>query len=110
RASVAALPLLRRAALVTLAVINPAAVSTVHGPQAGADLAAYLARHGVPLEVVVRETDTDAGDALLGLAAERGADLLVMGCYGHTRWRELLLGGATRAVLRRATLPLLMAH
>lgn len=110
RAIEAALPLLRRAALVTLAVINPDQVYQAHGPQPGADLAIYLARHGVTLEVVVRETDGDVGQMLLGLAAETGADLLVMGCYGHTRFRELLLGGATRAVLRRMALPVLMAR
>ena len=48
--------------------------------------------------------------ALLSLAADVGADLLVMGCYGHSRMREWILGGVTRSVLRAATLPLLMAH
>lgn len=109
RAVEAALPLLRRARLVTLAVYNPSQTYRAHGPQPGADLATYLARHGVRLDVVVRETADDVGAALLALAAERGADLLVMGCYGHTRLRELLLGGATRTVLARARLPVLMA-
>jgi nucleotide-binding universal stress UspA family protein len=51
-----------------------------------------------------------AGEALLSLAADVGADLLVMGCYGHSRARELVLGGASRTVLRSMTLPVLMAH
>jgi nucleotide-binding universal stress UspA family protein len=50
------------------------------------------------------------GDALLSRAADFGADLLVMGCYGHTRSRELVLGGASRTVLQAMTLPVLMAH
>jgi nucleotide-binding universal stress UspA family protein len=50
------------------------------------------------------------GDALLSLAADTSADLLVMGCYGHTRAREWVLGGATRTVLKSMTLPVLMAH
>jgi nucleotide-binding universal stress UspA family protein len=50
------------------------------------------------------------GEALLSLASDVGADLLVMGCYGHTRTREFLLGGATRTVLESMTLPVLMAH
>lgn len=109
RAIAAALPLLGRAALVTLAVFNPRASYGAHGEPPGADLAGYLARHGVKLDVVVREAD-DAGEALLSLAAERAADLLVMGCYGHARWRELLLGGVTRLILHRMTLPVLMTR
>ena len=50
------------------------------------------------------------GKALLSLAAEVGADLIVMGCYGHSRARELVLGGVTRTVLESATLPVWMAH
>lgn len=110
RAVEAALPLLRQAALVTLAVFNPAGLYNAHGPLPGADLATYLARHGVRIEIVVRETDGHVSDALLGLCGETGADLLVMGCYGHARWRELLLGGVSRAILRDMTLPVLMAH
>jgi nucleotide-binding universal stress UspA family protein len=110
RAIQAALPLLRRATLATLAVFNPTLVYAAHGEQPGADLARYLARHGVQLDVVVRETADDIGDALLSLAAETGADLLVMGCYGHTRFHELLLGGATRSILKHMTLPVLMTR
>jgi nucleotide-binding universal stress UspA family protein len=47
---------------------------------------------------------------LLSEAADRGADLLVMGCYGHGRAREWVLGGATRTILQSMTLPVLMAH
>jgi len=110
RAIEAALPLLRRATLTTLAVFNPTRVYAAHGPLPGADLARYLARHGVQVEVVARETTGDIGEALLALAADTEADLLVMGCYGHTRFRELLLGGATRSVLNDMTLPVLMAR
>jgi len=110
RAIQAALPLLQRAALATLAVFNPAQVYGAHGELPGADLAGYLARHGIKVDVVVRETNGEVGDALLSLAAEVGADLLVMGCYGHTRFRELLLGGATRSILKSMTLPVLMTR
>jgi nucleotide-binding universal stress UspA family protein len=108
RALLAALPLLRRATLSTLAIFNPVQVYDAHGQLAGADMATCLARHGVKLDVVARDTDGDVGEALLTLAADIGADLLVMGCYGHTRLREMLLGGATRSVLRSMTLPVLM--
>ena len=50
------------------------------------------------------------GNALLSWAGDIGADLLVMGAYGHTRVRELLLGGATRTILNSMTVPVLMSH
>lgn len=109
RAIEAALPLLRRAARVTLAVFNPSQVYGAHGELPGADMARYLARHGVGPDVVVRDTAAAVGDALLSLAREIDADLLVMGCYGHTRLRELLIGGVTRDILNKMTLPVLMA-
>jgi len=52
----------------------------------------------------------EVGEALLSLAAEQQADLLVMGAYGHPRWREIVLGGVTRRVLQSMTLPVFMAH
>jgi nucleotide-binding universal stress UspA family protein len=110
RAIEAALPLLRQARLATLAVFNADTVYAAHGQEPGADLARFLTRHGVNVEVVVRETGSDVGDALLALGAEIGADLLVMGCYGHTRFRELLLGGTSRSILTRMNLPVLMTR
>jgi len=110
RAITAALPLLKRAGKVGLVVFNPGERPDTHGEQPGADMALYLSRQGVPVEVMVRETSIDVGDAMLSLCADEGADLLVMGAYGHTRFRELLLGGATRQILDSMTLPVLMAH
>ena len=110
RAIAGALPLLRRAVNVRLAIFNPSERPDAHGEQPGADIALYLSRQGVPVEVLTRDTQTDAGDALLSLCADEGADLLVMGAFGHTRFRELLLGGATRQILDSMTLPVLMAH
>lgn len=110
RAIEAAIPLLQRARLVTLAVCNPDEVYGAHGPQPGADMAHFLARHDIRVEVVVRDAVEDVGAGLLELARECEADLLVMGCYGHTRFRELLLGGTSRSVLRKMTLPVLMTR
>ena len=109
RAITCALPLLRRAANVSVAVFN-AEGAVKHGEQPGADIALYLARHQVKVEVVQKEVDIDLGNALLSLASDLGADLIVMGGYGHTRFRELLLGGVTRTVLKTMTVPVLMAH
>ncbi|MYM28060.1 Nucleotide-binding universal stress protein, UspA family [Duganella sacchari] len=112
RAVTDALPLLRRSQHVTLAVFNAQTQYGVHGEQPGADIALYLARHGVRVEVTQQHTPAglDIGNALLSLSADLGADLLVMGAYGHQRWREIVLGGVTRRVLQSMTLPVLMAH
>jgi nucleotide-binding universal stress UspA family protein len=70
-----------------------------------------LNRHGIEATYSHEGPDTGrAGEAMLSRAADFGADLLVMGCYGHARARELVLGGATRTVLAAMTLPVLMAH
>lgn len=105
-----ALPLLRRAARVTAVMLDPPPQAATAGAQAEAALAAYLGRQGVNAQVVVRGAGGDAGAALLSIASELGCGLLVMGCYGHGRMRELVLGGATRTVLASMTLPVLMAH
>jgi nucleotide-binding universal stress UspA family protein len=112
RAVTDALPLLRASARVSLAVFNPEQQQTMHGGQPGADIALYLARHGVKVEVLANAAAPagDVGNGLLSLAADCGADLLVMGAYGHMRWREVVLGGATRKVLQSMTLPVLMSH
>jgi nucleotide-binding universal stress UspA family protein len=70
----------------------------------------WLGRHGVQADVCVRRAGLDVGDALLAHANSTGADLLVMGAWGRPRWSERLLGGATRTLLLRANLPVLMAH
>lgn len=109
-----------RAAGDALALIDPAASVTVlsiarPGTQIdipGAEIAAHLARHG--LAVTAARTISDGSiseaDALLSYVADLGADLLVMGGYGHSRVRELTLGGLTRGVLQHMTLPVLMSH
>lgn len=110
RAIAAALPLLARARTVRLALVNPERETGLHSDQPGADMALYLARHGVRVEVVIERTQADAGQALLGIAAADGAGLLVTGAFGHSRYREIVLGGVTRILLERAPVPLLFAH
>ncbi|ALK97542.1 hypothetical protein AB595_14880 [Massilia sp. WF1] len=110
RAITAALPLLALAASVKLAVVNPDALSELHGEQPGADIALWLARHGARVEVVVERSRTTAGAALCGLARDCGAGLMVAGAFGHSRYREWILGGTTRELLERAPVPLLIAH
>ncbi|KQQ97138.1 universal stress protein [Massilia sp. Leaf139] len=110
RAIASALPLLARARSVRLALINPERETGLHGDEPGADMALYLARHGVPVEVLVERTEWPAGEALLRLAYDHDAGLLVSGAFGHSRYREIVLGGVTRVLLERAPLPVLFAH
>jgi nucleotide-binding universal stress UspA family protein len=106
----ASLPLLRRSAGVVVAAICPAdpADEAVQAEQA--DLMHFLARHYVNARMVVRDAWRDPGHDLLALATELDCGLLVMGCFGHTRLRELCLGGASRTVLADAGIPVLLAH
>ena len=111
RAISLALPFLLHADAVDVVVMKAAdKKEDVHGEQAGADLALFLARHQIKVDVVERQIKGDRGEALLSIAADLAADLIVMGGYGHTRFRELVLGGVTRTLLHSMTIPVLMAH
>jgi nucleotide-binding universal stress UspA family protein len=102
----ASLPLLRKAASVHLVEIEDRTLRTYS--EQGAH---YLSRHGIDAHVVRRGADSgDAGGAILKVAEEVGASLLVMGAYGHSRTVEFLLGGATQAALSNSRIPLLLAH
>jgi nucleotide-binding universal stress UspA family protein len=110
RTITAAIPLLRRAQLVQVAVLNPRRQPQAHGAAPGSDIALYLARHGIKVEVVQRETEQDIGDALLSLASDLQSDLIVVGGYGHVRFREIMLGGVTEQMLQEMPVPVLMSH
>lgn len=107
-----ALPFLKEARQVTLVTIGAMKGEQPGGRIPGADIASTLARHDV--RVTVRETDkasdSSVGDALLSEARSVGANLIVMGGYGHARWQEVVLGGATRTMLHAMTMPVLMSH
>jgi len=106
-----AMPLLARAEKVTVLTIDAEASPFGHGEIPGADIALHLARHGVKAEVErTVSAGIGIGNTLLSRAADYEANLLVMGAYGHSRVRELLLGGVTRTVLTSMTLPVLMSH
>ena len=103
-----ALPILQNAKEVVVMTIN-AENSADHIP--GSDISLHLARHGV--NATVNSTvskDIDIGDTLLSRASDLGVDCMVMGAYGHSRFRELVMGGATRHILRHMTVPVLMSH
>jgi nucleotide-binding universal stress UspA family protein len=106
-----ALPILVLAQAVDVVTVNPSEAPYGHGAEPGADIALHLARHGVKVEVQRIDTrEIDVANAILSHLADRGSDLLVMGAYGHSRLRELVLGGVTRTILRDMTVPVLIAH
>jgi nucleotide-binding universal stress UspA family protein len=78
------------------------------GPE---DLRAYLALHDAPAEVrTFRSRANEVAEGLLAAAKEAGADVLLIGAYGHSRRRELLMGGVTQHIIEHADLPVLMSH
>jgi nucleotide-binding universal stress UspA family protein len=106
-----ALPILERAEKVTVLAVNPRKSGSDHGDIPSADIALHLARHGVKAEASQTVSgDTDVGDIILSRISDLGADLVVMGAYGHSRMRELVMGGVTRDLLRHMTVPVLMSH
>jgi nucleotide-binding universal stress UspA family protein len=110
RAITSAIALLKRAQSVNLVVLNAGKEGDLHGEDPGADMALYLARHGIKVQVTATSAGPDDGDALLSFAADTGADLIVMGAYGHSRFREFLLGGMTRTALASSPIALWMSH
>ena len=111
RAAAEALPLLKDAATVTILVVEPKVSDSSHGPEPGADVATWLTRHGIKV-TVQRDVapDSDVGSVILSRAMDHGSDLIVMGIYGHSRLREVILGGASRTLLSSMTVPVLLAH
>jgi nucleotide-binding universal stress UspA family protein len=102
-----AMPFLERAEKVIVYSVNSPDANHI----AGADICTHLARHGVKAEAHhAVATDIEVGDTLLSAASDYGVDMVVMGAYGHSRLRELVLGGATRSLLHHMTVPVLMAH
>jgi nucleotide-binding universal stress UspA family protein len=108
RAIADALPFLERAQVVDIVIV---AEARKHDELSGADMSAHLARHGIRAEVKrVVQAELAVEDAILSYAADSGADLMVMGGYGHSRLREFILGGVTRSILQSMTIPVLMSH
>lgn len=110
RAMTAALPLLRRAGAVTIAAFTGPDAAAADLESQRPDLLRFLGHHGVTPHMLVRDPRRDPGHELLDLAAGLHCGLLVMGCYGHGKLRELCLGGASRSVLADARIPVMLAH
>jgi nucleotide-binding universal stress UspA family protein len=92
-------------------MVDPSAALRASGEEPGADIAAYLARHGINVTV---DTLPSAGRSVVQVlqqhAVDVASDVIVMGAYGHSRLRELVFGGVTRSMLEAARPPVLMAH
>ena len=105
-----AMPFLTAADSVEITVIDP----SPHGPERsdpGGALCQMLTRHGVKAEIaVLARTMPQISDILNRRATEIGADMVVMGAYGHSRFREAILGGTTRDMLEHAEVPVFLAH
>lgn len=111
RATFDALPLLENAKKIRLITVGEPTDGAGTNIIPSAEVASTLARHGLDVEVeTVSNADRHTGNAILARVAADGADLLVMGAYGHSRMREFILGGATRDVLKNMTVPVLMSH
>ncbi|WOS65382.1 universal stress protein [Sinorhizobium fredii] len=106
-----ALDLLADANSVHVTMVDPTATLRMSGGEPGADVAIYLARHGIHVTV---DTLPSAGRTVTQVlqqhAVDVAADIIVMGAYGHSRLREFVFGGATRSMLEEARLPVLMAR
>jgi nucleotide-binding universal stress UspA family protein len=111
RAVADALPLLVKAEAVEVLVVDHERRPAGHGEEPGADIARHLARHGVHVEVRrLSSGEEEVGHLLLSQATASGADLVVMGAYGHSYLSEWMFGSVTRTVLREAGLPVLMSR
>jgi nucleotide-binding universal stress UspA family protein len=109
RAVADAMPFLQKAKQVEVVIV--AGDAGKRDEVAGADLGQHLARHGLKVDVKrLTSPDIDIASTILSYAADSSADLLVMGGYGHSRLREFVLGGVTRAILATMTVPTLMSH
>lgn len=109
RAIADSMPLLERAGQVEVVIVANEEGKRDEIP--GADMGEHLARHGLKVDVKrIVGGDIDVADALLSHAADSSTDFVVMGGYGHSRLREFVLGGVTRAILRSMTVPVLLSH
>lgn len=111
RATHAAMPFLTRAEQVVVGLADPFTGHRGEWIEPGADIARHLGHAGIEPHIVnLASGDHETGEILLRSAQEQGADLIVLGAYGHSRFREWALGGVTRFMLTHAPVPLLIAH
>lgn len=110
RAMAEAMPLLQAAKEVVVAMVVEDGAPEQDRNMPGADISRHLSRHGVNVDLRLITGWTDPAEALLNEAEKTDCKMLVMGGYGHSRFRQWILGGVTRNILKTAEIPVLMAH
>lgn len=106
-----AMPVLAKAKRLTVMAVNPTPGASGLGDEPGADIARHLARHFNRVEAShIATRAIEPGDSILNTVSDESCDLVVMGAYGRSRLRELVLGGMTRYMLQHMTVPVLMSH
>ncbi|MBX4958164.1 universal stress protein [Rhizobium lentis] len=111
RAARQSLDLLKQADTVYVTMVDPMARMRANGEEPGANIAAYLARHGVKVQVDrIAGGGRSADQVLRQHAVDVSADLIVMGAYNHPRWQQTIFGGVTRSMIEESTMPIFMAH
>lgn len=106
-----ALPLLKLAGKATVLIARPEKLDADFGDLPGAMISEHLARHDINVEVeVLRDGIQDTSEAILSYADAHHCDLIIMGAYGHSRWREIVLGGVTRDIMADMRIPVFMSH
>lgn len=106
-----AMPFLHKSESIDVVMVDPEISDSEHGQQPGADIATHLARHGLNVRVVTQPNmGRNTGQAILEYAKQTDAQLIVAGGYSRSRFRERILGGVTRELIRNMTLPVLFSH
>lgn len=106
-----ALPLIKLAGKVTILVVEPEKIGVDFGDLPGVMISEHLARHDINVKVEVsRGSLQSTGETILSHIDAYGHDLLIMGAYGHSRWREIVLGGATRSIMQNMKVPVFLSH
>ncbi|WP_324754496.1 universal stress protein [Roseovarius sp. Pro17] len=111
RAVHAALPLLKEATEVIIGVFDPDASMGQDGENPGSEVARWLSHHGCQVDLQQYPSGgKEIGTCIQRRATEAGADLVVMGAYGHSRMRQAAFGGTTRSMVEQTEMPILLAH
>jgi len=110
RATRNAIPILQDVDVVSAVIFGDGTAPGTHGPALEEDIKQCLTALAKPINIIRRPAIPDVGHALLALAGELDADLIVMGCVAHPRWRSTLLGGTTGVVIAESQVSLLLSR
>lgn len=111
RAARQALDLLKAADCVYVTMIDPVSRERINGEEPGADIASFLSRHGVKVQVDRLASGGSRADEIIRQhAMDVNADLIVMGAYNHPRWQQMLFGGVTRSMIENSGTPIFLSH